>query len=151
MGDVGYAELAPTCPYCQKKAELDTSNSRAFGSGHPRPLWVCEDCDAYVGCVKGSLLPLGTPGNATTRALRIKAHAVFDVLWRVRAERYPQYGDTREARSLGYAWLAKKLGLNPVTCHIGVMSDADLQRVIDLCVPYAERLLATESTRPSQE
>jgi hypothetical protein len=124
--------LAPICPYCDKPAGLLRLQNR--------PVWACVGCHARVGCHPGSLVPLGSLANATTRALRVQAHRVFDPIWRAKANGEKAPKARQRARTAGYAWLALELGLPTEAAHIGTMSDADLRRVIALCTPIAHRL-----------
>ena len=66
-----------------------------------------------------------------TRKARKRAHEAFDPLWRAKMMR--DRVDHAEARNAGYAWLAIQLGLSDEDCHIGMMSAAQCQQVIDVC------------------
>ena len=142
---------APTCPYCQQPAQLRDYSAHLYHGRDYGPVWECVPCQAWVGCHKGSVLPLGTPANAATRKLRVRAHAEFDPIWRAKAERETAPKARGRARAAGYAWLSEQLGIPSAKCHIGMMSDADLQRVIDLCAPYAERLSTSSGSYPESE
>ncbi|MBO7256277.1 MAG: hypothetical protein J6V04_03005 [Bacteroidales bacterium] len=39
------------CPYCGKDSELIDS-SEIYGTSYG-PMYICRDCDAYVGCYTG--------------------------------------------------------------------------------------------------
>lgn len=126
------------CPYCGSRAVLFESSAQFYGGRNFGPVWVCEPCDAWVGCHPGTTNPLGTPANATTRKLKVRAHAAFDPLWKAKIER--DKVSKKKARSAAYAWLSRELGIPGELCHMGMMRDEDLERVIALCEPYAARL-----------
>lgn len=126
------------CPYCNAPAILHPSSAAFYRGRDYGPVWACAPCEAWVGCHKGTNNPLGTPANATTRRLKVRAHAGFDALWQAKMAR----DGLRKghARALAYKWLAESLTIEPAKCHIGMMLDGDLQRVIALCEPYAQRI-----------
>lgn len=107
------------CPYCKKEAPCVDSSiiyGRSYGN-----VYLCEDCDAYVGCHKGTKKPLGTLANRELREWRKKAHAEFDPLWK----------GGRMKRSQAYAWLKKSLN-SEKDIHIGE-SDIELcQKIVEL-------------------
>lgn len=125
----------PTCPYCDRPAELVTGATIYRGRPDLMHLkfWCCHQCDAYVGCHKAGswrfeggkkivhtgLEPLGRLADPQLRRAKQAAHAAFDPLWM-------QQGKQRgEARRSAYAWLAKELGISEANCHIG-MFDVEL-------------------------
>ena len=69
----------------------------------------CQNCNARVGCHKGTKRPLGSVANETLRLKRMETHHVFDSFWR-------RKGMTR---TQAYRWLAKKLDLPVKRTHIG--------------------------------
>jgi hypothetical protein len=71
------------CQYCGKPA-LWTENSAIYGRnfGASYMVWLCQPCDAFVGCHQNTRKPLGTMANAVLRKLRIQAHAAIDPLWK---------------------------------------------------------------------
>lgn len=134
-----------TCPYCNAAARLADSYEvygRSYG-----PIWICSnypECDAYVGCHKGTNVPLGRLADRALRAYKKAAHARFDPLWREAPRIYQLSGDKQErakaqrvirqrARARTYAWLANQLGITPDECHIGMFDCDTCQRVIDIC------------------
>ena len=44
-------------------------------------LYQCQNCNARVGCHKGTTRPLGDVANEILRLKRIEAHQVFDAYW----------------------------------------------------------------------
>lgn len=46
-------------------------------------IWLCRDCDAYVGCHKNTKTPKGRfLADKNLREARKLAHAIIDPLWR---------------------------------------------------------------------
>lgn len=109
--------------------------------------------------------PLGVPGDAETRAARIKAHESFDRLWRGAAQMYPDLPETptekvaairrleNVARSRAYAWLADRLRLPVAECHIGKMDATTCELVEALCRtvgPFEVRAWAKSRQTPKR-
>lgn len=125
--------IAPVCPYCDKPAVL--AKAGEVHAHRPdladKPIWICWDCLAWVGCHPGGYRPLGRLADAELRQLKSMAHAAFDPLWRRKAQRE---GISRtKARRAGYAWLAEQMGMDAGGCHIGEMDVAQCERVIEIC------------------
>lgn len=100
-------------------------------------LWVCArypKCDAYVGCHPGTQDPLGRLADRELRKAKVAAHAAFDRLWRAKIEiaKTPR----KVARTDGYKWLAKKLGVPLDSCHIGMFDVRTCNKVVEICSPY---------------
>lgn len=113
----------PTCPYCKKPAKLVDSSiiyGRSFGW-----LWLCN-CkvgNSYVGCHAGTKRPVGTLADTQTRAMRKRANAAFDPIWRT----------GRMTRREAYMWLAHELGLSAEQAHIAMSDAAQCIQIIDVC------------------
>lgn len=118
------------CPYCGSKVELiDTAH--IYGGRSYGPAWACSrypECDAYVGCHKGTEKPLGRLANRELREAKKAAHAAFDPLWK---------GRDKGARSRGYRWIAQQLGIPAPECHIGMMDVERARKVVEACSPFA--------------
>lgn len=112
-----------SCDYCGKPARLVDSaivyEGRSYG-----PIWFCKDCQAWVGCHRGTDKPLGRLANAELRHWKRGAHAVFDSLWR---------GKTRYTRRKAYQWLAGEMGLPEEKTHIGMFDVDQCKQVIAIC------------------
>lgn len=115
------------CPYCGLEARLVDEKevygkSRGFG-----PLWFCncQPGGVYVGCHKGTTLPLGTLANSRLRYWRMRAHRAFD----------PLHMGKKEAmsRTEAYQWLASRLGISVDDCHIAMFDEERCQTVESLC------------------
>lgn len=118
----------PRCPYCGETSILvngaDLYPSRP-DLAHVRA-YVCDPCDARVGCHDGTDRPKGRLANAELRALRIAAHAAFDPFW-------VGGGAVKLRRVEAYRWLAEKLGLPAKRCHIGLFTEDECRRTIEVC------------------
>lgn len=89
--------------------------------------------------------PYGIPGDAATRAARIRAHDAFDRLWKGAPSLYdlddlPDAQKPGKIRSLqalarrrAYAWLADRMKLPPESCHIGAFDVVTCELVAMLC------------------
>lgn len=126
------------CPYCKSSVNLADSalvyHGRSYGS-----VWICSqfpNCDAYVGCHKGTTKPLGRLANKELRDAKMEAHKYFDSMW-YRRIAISKCGK-RAARMRGYYWLSQKLGIHKSECHIGMMDLETCRRVVQICKPYAE-------------
>ncbi len=45
-------------------------------------VYQCQNCNARVGCHKGTMRALGNVANEVLRLKRMEAHRVFDGLWK---------------------------------------------------------------------
>ena len=86
------------CPYCKNQAEW-VENKEIYGKNYGKSVmcYLCRDCDAYVGCHNNTRKPLGTIANKETRVWRMKAHSVFDPLWKNERRKNNQPEINREA------------------------------------------------------
>jgi ssDNA-binding Zn-finger/Zn-ribbon topoisomerase 1 len=66
--------------------------------------------------------PRGVPGDKATRRARIRAHKVFDLLWK----------DKRMTRPKAYAWMRKAMKLKEDEAHIGMFTVQQCEQLIDL-------------------
>lgn len=125
------------CPYCGEHAALVTGD--VVYPHRPdlylKKFWNCAPCGAYVGChAPNSKLgfdgtqPLGRLANAELRKAKSAAHAVFDPLW--------QDKGYFKSRIKAYNWLADKLKIPVVECHIGEFDIATCDKVVQLCLDH---------------
>jgi len=114
-GEESVKTPAPPCTYCGRDTEPVTGKKVYPHIQHedlwPGKYWLCEYCNAYVGCHADSDIPLGTPANGELRRARTKAHKQFDKLWR---------GANKSPRKQIYESLAHHLGIPTEKCHIGM-------------------------------
>lgn len=116
------------CPYCGAEVVLKdatyiyhSNKSKEWGK-----VWVCSNypkCNSYVGCHKGTEIPLGRLANARLRTLKAEAHKQFDPLWK----------SGLMSRKEAYSWLATMLNIPIYECHIGLFDIKMCQKVIHLC------------------
>ncbi len=86
--------------------------------------------------------PKGVPGNKETRKARIRAHTVFDQLWKLDSP----LGKARLTRGQAYAWMRTQLGLTRAAAHIGNFDVAQCERLIQEVFAAYPRL-QTRSSR----
>lgn len=128
---------APTiCPYCGGKVILTDSfvlygekNKDNIYDTHKNncrksdKIYFCTNCNASVGCHKGTSKPLGTLANFVLRAERRETHRIFDKWWQ----------SNGMTRSQGYTELAKRMNLPKYKTHIGQFDMAQCEQVIRIC------------------
>lgn len=113
------------CPYCGGVA-LHVSGDVIYPH---RPdlsslgFYLCQPCNAYVGCHKGTLKPLGTPAKAELRKLRSSCHEKFDKLWR-------EVGNGNRARTQAYSMLSAILGVEEL--HFGSSNEELATRALSI-------------------
>lgn len=118
------------CPMCGASARL--VNSKQIYGKYFGLMWVCEnypECNCYVGCHMGTTKPLGNLANKATRKARMRAHSVFDKLWK----------DGIMPRKIAYEEAAYLMGKYPF--HIGELSEQECNKFINL----VEKRLIKES------
>lgn len=116
------------CRYCGGVIRLVPA-SAVYGASTRRLglereyIYQCQNCNARMGCHKGTKRPLGNVANETLRLKRMEAHQVFDSFWKAKGMR----------RTKGYQWLARQMGLSEKETHIGCFEMDQCQKVIELC------------------
>ena len=95
------------CPYCQGTALL-VDSAEVYGKSYGY-VYICRPCNAWVGCKKGTDIPLGTLANDQLRAARLLAHQRFDPVWK----------RAGVSRTEAYRFLATLLNLPAHHAHIG--------------------------------
>ena len=98
-------EIPTICRYCGGAVHLVPA-AKVYGPAAAKRLglerekfYQCQNCNARVGCHKGSARPLGNLANEALRMKRMETHQVFDSFWKERGM----------SRTQGYKWMAKKL------------------------------------------
>ncbi len=122
-----------SCPYCHKTAVLRPA-SFVYGAQAPKDekLYVCPnypECDTYVGVHAGTTKPKGTLANGRLRNSRIRAHRVFDQIWKSGIMN----------RDQAYQWMRFRFGLNAAQAHIGQFSDYYCNELITMSEELLER------------
>lgn len=112
------------CPYCDREPLLVKGDVI-----YPKRqdlvnnlYWLCKPCDAYVGCHGDSSRPMGRLANAELRQAKVKAHKVFDPLWK----------SGRMTRRQAYAWLATRLDIPRDQTHIGMFDVETCLKVVQI-------------------
>ena len=103
MEELG-TKLEQPCPECGKSMVLRISKYGFF--------YGCEmfpKCKATHGAHRKTGKPLGNPANKETKEWRIKAHDVFDKMWK----------NDEMNRKAAYRWMKKTLKITPEDAHIG--------------------------------
>lgn len=135
------------CPYCGSPAVFRDSSAHLYHGKDWGPVWECEPCKAWVGCHKGSSVPLGRLANQELRRAKHRAHAAFDPIWQAMLK----FGiDQGIARGATYGWLATALSIPPSHCHIGMFDVETCDRVVALCQAKRERDAATPPSVPEK-
>lgn len=117
------------CRYCGGVIRRVTAQKVYGGAAAKRlKLWnewfyQCQNCNARVGCHRGTMRPLGNVANEVLRLKRMETHQVFDSFWK-------KQGMTRTA---AYKWLSVQMDLPEEKAHIGGFEVDQCQQVIDLC------------------
>ncbi len=90
--------------------------------------YQCQNCNARVGCHRGSKRPLGNLANEVLRLKRMETHQVYDAFWKSKGM----------IRTQAYKWLAERMQIPEQQAHIGSFEMDQCQRVIDLCREYED-------------
>jgi hypothetical protein len=112
------------CPYCHAEAKL-VGGAKIYPHRfdlHEKRFYLCSPCNAYVGCHPGTDKPLGRLADKELREAKMKAHSVFDPLWKSKTMK----------RSHAYGMLAERLGISKRDCHIGMFDVATCKRVVEV-------------------
>ena len=121
-------EIPTICRYCGGVVHLVPA-AKVYGSAAKRlgiereRFYQCQNCNARVGCHKGTVRPLGNLANEVLRMKRMETHQVFDGFWKERGM----------SRTQGYKWMAKKLRLSEELAHSGGFEMDQCQKLINLC------------------
>lgn len=115
-----------TCPYCGAPAVL-REGSYVYGErSKGELLYVCANypkCDAYVGVHRGTKRPLGTLADANLRHKRIRAHKLFDLIWK----------NGLMTRKEAYRWMEYFMDIPKDTGHIANFSEYRCEILMDKC------------------
>jgi len=117
------------CPYCNKPTDFVDSievYQQSYGM-----IYLCRPCQAWVNVHhQNSDQSFGFVARKDLRDLRHRCHQLFDPLWQLKvtagAKKQKAQADARK-------WLADKLGINVVECHIGMFDNDKCHRTIRLC------------------
>ena len=126
------------CNYCGKPAELVPGRTAYPHRSDLHELWFwrCNPCDAQVGCHRGGArvnvgggvqvesdgtLPLGRLANAPLRSARLRAHDLFEQLWR----------NGGMTRAEAYGWMAAVLGVHPDSARFALLEADQCWALVD--------------------
>lgn len=125
----------PVCPYCNNPSKLVTGLDIYPKRADLADLsfYQCAPCDAYVGCHKGTIEPLGRLADKELRRWKTIAHSGFDKIWRgFKGNKHDEdyFDDAHDAiktfprmgRSCAYKYLAETMMIDPKDCHIGMFT-----------------------------
>lgn len=122
-------EISRICRYCGGVIRVVPAPN-IYGKAAAKRLglqdeWIhqCQNCNARVGCHKGSKRPLGNVANEMLRLKRMETHQVYDAFWKRRGM----------TRTQAYKWLAEQMKIPEKQAHIGGFEMDQCQQVIDLC------------------
>lgn len=121
-------EYTKICRYCGGVIRLVPAQN-IYGKAANRlglqneKVYQCQNCNARVGCHKGTDRPLGNLANEVLRMKRMETHHVFDSFWKMRGM----------SRTQGYKWMARKMKLSEELAHIGGFEMDQCQKLIELC------------------
>jgi len=127
---------AKVCPYCKGKPKFIDS-SVIYGKSYGM-IYLCRNCDAYVGVHRKTDRSLGRLANKELRKAKKRAHHYFDqisktgLINKIWKEYIPDISNRRKA----YKWLSIKLGIDEKYCHIGMFDIEFCNRVVEICKPY---------------
>lgn len=119
------------CKYCGGIVRLIPA-SAVYGDATQRLglahefVYQCQNCNARVGCHKGTTRPLGDVANEVLRLKRMEIHRVFDTFWKRR----------HMTRSNAYKWLSEQLDIPREEVHIGGFEMDTCEKLIRLCREY---------------
>lgn len=122
------------CRYCGGPIRLVPAEQIYGKSTHRlgmdgESIYQCQNCNARVGCHKGSDRPLGDVANETLRLKRMETHQVFDAFWK----------SNHMSRTQAYKWLSQQLRLPEKNAHIGGFEMDQCQQVINMCQGYEKK------------
>lgn len=116
--------IPTNCRYCQGQVKF-LNNLHIYGTsfGNWPYVYVCAQCDAYVGVHPNTKIPLGTLANSSLRKARKKAKDAFNPIWM----------SSQMNRSQAYQWLAEQMGIEPSKCHFGWFEENQCKEATEIC------------------
>ncbi|WP_404317482.1 zinc-finger-containing protein [Klebsiella oxytoca] len=121
------ADIRPVvvCPYCNNSALLAKGSQIHFKSYYFKDnkyYWICQACEAWVGCHKNSGRPMGIPAKSDLRKMRKKVHLKYEYY----------LNKEKMSRNEAYLWFCRKLNCNICECHIGYFDEAMCIRALGI-------------------
>lgn len=134
------------CKYCGGIVRLIPA-SAVYGDATQRLglahefVYQCQNCNARVGCHKGTTRPLGDVANEVLRLKRMETHRVFDTFWKRR----------HMTRSNAYKWLSEQLDIPREEVHIGGFEMDTCEKLIRLCREYENQSYKDKQTKKENQ
>ena len=134
------------CKYCGGIVRLIPA-SAVYGDATQRLglahefVYQCQNCNARVGCQKGTTRPLGDVANEVLRLKRMETHRVFDTFWKRR----------HMTRSNAYKWLSEQLDIPREEVHIGGFEMDTCEKLIRLCREYENQSYKDKQTKKENQ
>ncbi|MDR5785130.1 MULTISPECIES: zinc-finger-containing protein [unclassified Caballeronia] len=141
----------PNCDYCGTPATLVHAGDDAYPYRDDHgPLWLCADCQAWVGVFPRSTrhVPLGRHADARLRDLKAKLHAALEPLIAAKVRR--DGCNVFEARAKAMKWLAAEIGADAEKCSIHTLDADQCERAIAV-VDRFQRARTVSPSEPAWE
>ena len=118
------------CPYCNCPTKMVTDREiHGPRSNFNRTFIQCiENNDHYVGTFANGRA-LGRLANADLRKLKMKAHSLFDPLWKEPIKIF-------RTRDRAYRWLANEMNLTNYEMHFGMFDDHQCNQAIGILTAF---------------
>jgi len=105
------------CPFCDSPAEwvshAEIYNGKVYNE-KAHMIWLCRQCDAYVGTHQNSKRPLGQMANAHMRKARKMTKELF-----INKCLMGNWNCNAILKNAAYAMLADRMGISTDACHFG--------------------------------
>lgn len=136
--DIIYARK---CPYCGGKPKYISGNK--LYNKNIGMIYVCENCDAYIGVYGSTKRPLGRLANSELRKKKQETNYYINAI----IQKAVKKGQHRsEAKKSTLKWLGNNLEVD-VTHMQTNMFDIDLcEETIKLCKPYCKEYYKENKT-----
>jgi hypothetical protein len=125
------------CGYCGEEAKL--VRGQTIYPYRPdlyfKNFYLCDPCEAWVGCHPGTDRPLGRLANTELRKSKRSVHFLLDDIWRGQVEKGVPRG---KARSRAYKKLANLMNIPEEQCHVGMFDIDHCNRAIEILKEWKE-------------
>ena len=119
------------CPYCKYPAEFSHDSRQVYHGKDYGPIYVCHPCKAFIGCRKGTYIPLGRLANPELRELKKKFISLFDKKWTSPSINLLREQGT-DTRNKAYNRLARIMKIPRSHCNVAVFSANQCRKAIEL-------------------
>jgi len=116
------------CDYCNSQAKW-VENKKVYGCNYGKSymIWLCRQCDAYVGCHNNTEVALGRMANKELREIKKEAKMLF-----IEKKMQGSWKCTPSKKSEAYEWLQNALCLNKDKAHFGMFDIEQCKKVVSL-------------------